>query len=60
MIVTLRILRVNEMLSKIDGSPTKQNNKKYNIRRAWKVAVESKIIIAMFNVSKADAYPVDL
>ena len=60
MIVTLRILRVDEMLSKIDGSPTKQNNKKYNIRRAWKVAVESKIITAMLNVSKADAQPVDL
>ena len=60
MIVTLRILRVNEMLSKIDGSPTKQNNKQYNIRRAWKVAVESKIITAMLNVSKADAQPVDL
>ena len=60
MIVTLRILRVDEMLSKINESPTKQNNKKYNIRRAWKVAVESKIIIAMLNVSKADAHPVDL
>ena len=48
------------MLFKIDGSPAKQNNKKHNIRKACKVAVESKIITAMLNVSKADAHPVDL
>ena len=39
MLVTRRVERVNEMLSKIDGSPAKQNNKKYNNRRACKVAV---------------------
>ena len=60
MLITLRVERVNEMLFKIDGSPAKQNNKKHNIRKACKVAVESKIITAMLNVSKVDAHPVDL
>ena len=41
-------------------APQNKITKKYNIRRAWKVAVESKIITAMLNVSKADAQPVDL
>ena len=48
------------MLSKIDGSPAKQNNEKHNNRRASKVAVESQIITAMLSVSKADAHQVDL
>ena len=48
------------MITKIDGSPAKTETKKHNHRRACKVAVESKIITAMLNVSKADAQPVDL
>ena len=60
MLVTLRVERVNKMLTKIDGSPAKQNNEKHNNRRASKVAVESQIITAMLSVSKADAHQVDL